>query len=188
MSKSALIENGVVVQVALGAPIHLYGPDGDLTEASPYIACPDAVQVGWLYDGAAFAAPPPNAPPTDAEAAAAVTLTRAEFFDRWRAAVALQPGEPRILEWTISQVEASALPEAAKALYAERVETAVSFPRIDPDLGDVMATLGAVFGLSAAQVDDLFLGRAVVIDRARCPITGAVVGLKTRIETLEAGS
>lgn len=137
---------------------------------------------------AAEAAAAAETAPTDAERAAAVTLSRAEFFDRWRAAVALQSGEPRILEWTITQIEASALPEAAKALYAERVETAVFFPRIDPELGDVMATLGAVFGLSSAEVDDLFLGRSVAIARADCPITGVVQSLSARIASLEGAS
>lgn len=126
---------------------------------------------------------------SDAKAgrAAGIELSRAEFFDRWRAAVSPGPDEARIVEWTIRQIEASALPEAAKALYAERVETATALPRLDPELGDVMTTLGAVFGLSAEAVDDLFLGAPVLIDRALCPIPGAVASLETRIAALEAG-
>jgi len=45
--KSAIIENGIVVNVILGA----------LPESIP---CEDGVGIGWSYDGASFIAPEPE--------------------------------------------------------------------------------------------------------------------------------
>lgn len=125
-------------------------------------------------------------PPARSALAAGVVLTRAEFFTRWAAAAALQPGEPSIVEWTATQLAASSLPETAKALYLDRVDTAVSFPRIDGQLGDVMSVLGGVFGLDADQVDALFLNDPVAILRADCPLSGPIVPFADRLAALEA--
>lgn len=123
---------------------------------------------------------------TDAERAAGISLSRASFFARWSDAVALQSGEPGVTAWTIAQLEASSLNASEKSRYVERVETATVFPRIDPEFGDCMTTLGAVFGLTSAEVDDLFLGEPVSIDRADCPIATPVVSVAGGLAALEA--
>ena len=55
--RSALIDTGIVVNVAEGLP-------------NGYVACDDEVNIEWLYDGVDFTAPPPPPPepvPTNME-------------------------------------------------------------------------------------------------------------------------
>ncbi|MEL6318853.1 MAG: hypothetical protein AAFR16_14570, partial [Pseudomonadota bacterium] len=123
---------------------------------------------------------------TDSDRAfTAAPLTSAEFWSGWRAAAALQSGEPLILEWTRKQLEAAVttspprLTAQLAPLYVERMETATEYPLANPELdggtpGAAMFGLGAVFGLSVQQVLDLFLRRSVTINRALCPLTSPV--------------
>lgn len=132
--------------------------------------------------------------PSRAQQADGVSLSRAGFFGRLAQAAALQPGEPAIVDWAKAQLAQSALSAAQKGLFLERIDTAVSFPRIDPEMGDVMTSLGAVFGLSSEQVDDLFLGDPVAIDRADCPLqtvpttAGVIAALEARLAALEGAA
>lgn len=127
--------------------------------------------------------------------AAGVTLRAAEFWDRWRAAAALQSGEPLIKQWTKRQIQAAAdggaIPQAVADIYVERCETAGEFDRVNPELdgntpGAAMTTLGALFGLTSSDVDDLFLGNAVTIDRAQCPITTPLQSEAAQIAELQS--
>lgn len=130
------------------------------------------------------------------ERAAFATLSRADFFARLSAAAALQAGEPPIVDWVKAQIDASGLSPAHKAIFVERIDTAVSFPRIDSDLGDVMSLMGgAVLGLSTDQVDDLFLGDvAVAVNRAACPLptvpsqASVIAALEARLAALEGAA
>ena len=52
--KYAYIQNHSVTQVLRVEPASLYAPE----MAAQFVACSDAVEVGWLWDGEVFKAPP----------------------------------------------------------------------------------------------------------------------------------
>jgi hypothetical protein len=134
----------------------------------------------------------PLTPPTKAERVSRVNLPRQVFFKRLSSAANLGASEADITDWLKEQVKASGFTNTQKRRFAELIDTAISFPRIDDELGDVMTPLGAIFGLSKDQIDDFFLGAAVSIDRTKAPIKKAIPSkaaeikaLKTKIAELE---
>lgn len=56
MATKARIQNGVVAEVLTATPFPPFHPD------LVWVTCSGTVKEGWVYDGSAFAAPPP--PPT----------------------------------------------------------------------------------------------------------------------------
>lgn len=58
MAGFAIIENGVVVNMAVASP--------EFAASQGWIAVPDGVGIGWSYDGQTFIVPPPPAEPTPA--------------------------------------------------------------------------------------------------------------------------
>ncbi len=52
--KYAYIQNAIAAQVLRVEPASLYAPE----MAAQFVACSDAVEVGWLWDGEVFKAPP----------------------------------------------------------------------------------------------------------------------------------
>lgn len=75
MMKSAKVESGVVVNVAVG-------------KAKDCIECPENVSIGWSYDGTEFTAPAPNPvkQPTTEDKIAALEST---VTKRWLRGAAL---------------------------------------------------------------------------------------------------
>ena len=61
----ALTQNNIVTHVLRVPPESIYGPE----VAAQYTPCSEDVQVGWLWQGGEFVAPPPT-PPSDRKAAA----------------------------------------------------------------------------------------------------------------------
>ena len=151
--------------------------------ATEVASAPDDARQVWT--GSAWAAL------TDAQRAAGVVLARQDFCVLVECARPSGAGDADVEDWVIANLEASALPAAVKAVYVKRCRTAVQYLRQDAELdgatpGAAMTTLGALFGLSSAQVDSLFLGDAVSIALPDCPIDGPVQSAATRSAAREA--
>lgn len=72
--KYALPENGVVIEVLRVDPATIWPAD----KAALFREAPDEVEVGWLYDGTTFSAPPPAPDP-----GADYRITRLAFRNRF---------------------------------------------------------------------------------------------------------
>lgn len=70
--KYAYTQKNIVVQVLRVPPTNIYPPEF----ASQFVECPDDVEVGWLWDGEQFTAPP--LPPLAERQAAAWERIKAE--------------------------------------------------------------------------------------------------------------
>ena len=57
--KYAIIENGIVTNIAVGTP--------EIAASLGWVECPNDVGIGWTFDGAGIPLPPP--PDTEGEAA-----------------------------------------------------------------------------------------------------------------------
>jgi hypothetical protein len=97
MVSYGLVENGVVVNAALA--------DADFAAEQGWVLLPDGVGPNWLYDGAAFSAPPPYVPPKEVQEAARAEAYRTEadplFFMSQR-------GEATEAEWQAKVAEIKA--------------------------------------------------------------------------------
>lgn len=125
----AIVSQGVVANVVVATP--------EVATRNGWIAAPDNVGPGWLYDGSVFSAPPPAPVPVPQS----VTMRQARL-------ALLGAG-------LLSQVEPAiaAIPDAAKRDAAQITwEYSTEVQR-----GNVfIATLGQMLGLTDAQIDDLF--------------------------------
>ena len=134
MQSVAVVFDGRVVNLVAVADGSDWEPE--LGEAIPAGA---GVEIGWLWDGAAFAPPPPPAPPVPAQVAL------------WQArAVLAQQG---LLDAASAAVAASGNP-VLKAVW----EYGNVITRASPGL----ALLAGALELTSEQVDDLFRAAAAL--------------------------
>lgn len=149
----ALIENGVVVNVAEG--------DADWVASAPgtWIAA-ETAGPGWTYDGATFSEPVL----TDAERAAKIELFPSEFLaGLWAAIVSANPPpDPapsldQIDTYVYDVINASALPDAQKAEAKFWLAKSVTFSRQDAHTPLLEMAAATLFGMSSADLDTLFI-------------------------------
>lgn len=180
MSRSVLVQDGVVANVAVGAPAGYVALSAEDVSAG--------VGIGWSYDGSTFSAPtPPADTRTDAERAAATVLAPATFFPALRTALAFsadgsltppsatESAKSWLIAWLQSehthiQTHIDADPEttselatllaadnataqAIVTLMLDRIDAATVIEGSDPALD----ALGARLGLSPAQIDAVFI-------------------------------
>ena len=134
----ARINNGTVVFTMSANPSTVFAPE----TVAEFVACPDDVQVGWLYDGENFT-PAPPAPPV---VPAAVTMRQARLallgaglLDDIDAAINAMPSpqkEAARIEWE----------------YSQEVQRHNGF----------VSVLAPMLGLTEAQTDALFIGAATL--------------------------
>lgn len=133
-NRYAIIENGVVTNVVLADPT--------FAEEQGWVAAPDDVGPGWLWDGTNFS-PPPPAPPVVPEAITMrqtrLALLNAGLLSQVDAAIASLPPDERAsaeIDWQ----------------YATIVE------RTSP----LVLQISGALGLTSQQVDDLFIAGAAL--------------------------
>lgn len=131
MSRFAVIEAGVVVNLAIAEPA--------LAAELKWKPAPDDVQIGWLHDGEQFAPPEPHVPVPEVVSArqARLALLNAGLLDGAEAALEALPSPQReaaLIEWE----------------YATEI-------RRDHTL---IAAIAAALSLTEPQVDDLFRSAA----------------------------
>ena len=129
----ARIQNGTVIFVMGADPSTVFAPE----TAAEFVACPDDVQVGWLYDGDEFTEPmppPPTIPSVVTMRQARLALLGAGLLDDIDAAINGLPSpqkEAARIEWEYSQE-------------VQRRNGCVS-------------VLAPMLGLTGAQLDTLFV-------------------------------
>jgi hypothetical protein len=131
MSRFAVIEAGVVVNLAIAEP--------ELAAALGWKSAPDDVQLGWLHDGGQFAPPEPQMPVPEVvkPRQARLALLNAGLLAGAEAALDALPSPQReaaLIEWE----------------YATEI-------RRDHAL---IAAIAAALSLTELQVDDLFRSAA----------------------------
>lgn len=150
MSRAALIESGIVQQIAVGDP-------GD-----PWVACGDDVQIGWSYDGTTFAAPPAPPEPTPAELAATLSLSRTKFFLALASKLNLGLSDPLPDAYVIQQIindQAQPTPVIPSA-YAQQARllmaSAQIFYRAD-EAKPILEAVSAILGITTSELDTMFI-------------------------------
>ena len=132
----ARINNGTVSFVMTADPATVFGA----AAAAEFVACPDDVQVGWLYDGDEFTEPPPPPPTIPASVTmrqARLALLGAGLLDDVDAAINAMPSpqkEAARIEWE----------------YSQEVQRHNGF----------VSVLAPMLGLTEAQTDALFITAA----------------------------
>ncbi len=128
----AIIVGGKVANVTLA--------DADFAAAQGWIAAPEEVGPGWLWDGQAFTAPEPEPAPVPkaiTRRQARLALLGAGLLEQVDAAIAAMPG----VEGQAAQIE-----------WADASEIHRDHPMI--------ASLGPALGLTGEQIDALFVAGA----------------------------
>lgn len=131
--KYAYIQNNIAAQVLRVHPETIYAPE----MAAQFVECGDDVEVGWLWDGEQFTAPP--APPQ--QVPGAVTMRQARL-------ALLGAGMLAQIDTAINALP-SPQKEAAKIEweYSQEVQRHNGF----------VSVLAPALGLTSAQLDALFL-------------------------------
>jgi len=103
--KYGLVEDGVLVRVIENDPANLF----DALEAESWMAVPDGVRVGDVFDGKNFAAPPDKStlPPTSQERAAFAALVDAQVD-----AIYISVQGERVTEYMLAESDATAYKSA----------------------------------------------------------------------------
>ena len=129
----ARIQNGTVIFVMGADPSTVFAPE----TAAEFVACPDDVQGGWLYDGDEFTEPvppPPTIPSAVTMRQARLALLGAGLLDDVDAAINAMPSpqkEAARIEWE----------------YSQEVQRHNGF----------VSVLAPMLGLTDAQLDTLFV-------------------------------
>lgn len=131
--KYAYIQNNIAAQVLRVPPETLYSPE----MAAQFVECGDEVEVGWLWDGLTFSAPPAQPP----QVPGAVTMRQARL-------ALLGAGMLEQIDTAINALP-SPQKEAAKIEweYSQEVQRHNGF----------VSVLAPALGLTSAQLDALFL-------------------------------
>lgn len=135
----ALIENGIVTNTLRVDPISIF----PAAYANRFVSAPDTVERGSTFDGTAYTAPPPQPPPTPRPVTmrqARLALLNAGLLATVNAAVAAMPGaagDAARIEW-----------EFSSEVFRNR---------------PLVLSLGTALGLTAVQLEALFVAAAAIV-------------------------